>query len=178
MESMIKRTVKGWLWWLAGEVICFLFTPCMLMPMKRSMLIMMFTAVSAVLIVNGLYFNFAHKCASADRNAVKFHKAPPDRLMAVKMALTAPLPQYILWIMLALSKARVIRDIFNIYILSNIQCIAWVDLFTSERTIDHLSTAGLFGLLLLVLAAPATIIVTYELVYRDIDVKSILMYKK
>ncbi|MBR4224786.1 MAG: hypothetical protein IKR73_08255 [Oscillospiraceae bacterium] len=174
----VSRIIKGWLWWLAGEFICLLFTLCMIMPMQRSLLLMMFTGVSSVLIVNGLYFNFAHNCAAEDRNAVKFHKAPYDRAMPVKLALLAPLPQYLMWIALLLSKAGVIRDIFNIYILANIQCLAWVDQFTRERTIDVLSWGGLFGLLLLVLAAPITIIVTYELVYREIDIAAILMYGK
>ncbi|MBQ7990410.1 MAG: hypothetical protein IJ251_05110 [Oscillospiraceae bacterium] len=173
-----SRVIKGWLWWLAGEIICLLFTMCMIMPMQKSLLVMMFTGVSAVLIVNGLYFNFAYKCAEEDRNAVRYHKAAEDKAMARKIALAAPLPQYIMWCVLLLSKLGVIGDIFNAYILGNIQCIAWVDLFTRERTIDVLSFGGLFGLLLLVLAAPVTIIVTYEMVYREIDIKSIIMYGK
>lgn len=43
---------------------------------------------------------------------------------------------------------------------------------------DALSWGGLFGLLVLVLIAPAVIIVTYECTIRDIDVKSLLLYGK
>lgn len=58
------------------------------------------------------------------------------------------------------------------------QSLAWIDLFTSGRTIDALSWGGLFGLLVLVLIAPAVIIVTYECTIRDIDVKSLFALRQ
>lgn len=177
-EKRIIRALKGLVWWFAGELIAFVFTLCIMLPMRRFMLVRIFAGVASVFMVNALYFNFTHKCANSDRNAVKFHGVQRDRLAGLFIALTAPIFQYISWILLLLSKMQIIRDIFNYYILSNIQCIAWVDLFTAGRTIDHLTWAGLFGLLFIVLLAPAVIIATYECTYREIDVKALLMYGK
>ncbi len=177
-ENRIIRALKGLLWWLAGELVACIFTLCMVLPMRRFMLVRIFAGIASVFLVNALYFNFTNKCAKKDMNAVRYHGAKQDRLQGLYMALTAPLFQYISWIALVLSKAGLIPDIFNIYILSNIQCIAWVDLFTPYRTIDALSVPGLIGLLLLVLIAPATIIITYECTYREIDLKALLMYEK
>lgn len=178
MKDLLFRTFKGWLWWLAGEIVCIIFTVCMLMVAKRFMIVMIFMACSALLLTNGLYFNYALNWANHDRNAVKFHKAKEDSRMSLKMALLAPLPQYIMWFALLLSKLGVIRDIFSLYILANIQVTGWVELFTPGRTIDHVNAAGLLGLLFIVLISSATIFITYECVYREIDVKAILMYGK
>ena len=98
--------------------------------------------------------------------------------MSLKIAIAAPLPQYICWILLLLSKLGVIKDIFNIFIWCNIQSLAWVDLFTSGRTIDALSWGGLFGLLALMFVAPICIILTYECTIREFDIKAWLFYGK
>ncbi|MBQ5331045.1 MAG: hypothetical protein J6F31_07330 [Oscillospiraceae bacterium] len=177
-ESRIKRIFKGLGWWLAGEFITVIFTLCMVFAMRRFMLVRIFVGLASVFIVNALYFNFAHNCAKADKNAVNYHKAERKPYESVTIAMWAPLFQYISWIVLLLSKLGAVRDIFNYYILSNIQCIAWVDLFTEGRTIDHLSPAGLMGLLAIVLIAPITIIITYECTFRELDIKSLLMYDR
>ena len=79
---------------------------------------------------------------------------------------------------MALSKLGVIKDIFNYYILANMQTLAWVDLFTDGRTIDCLSWGGLFGLLLIILVAPAVIMITYECTIKEVDLKAIFVYGK
>lgn len=177
-EKFAKRAAKGMLWWLAGEFICAIFNLCMIIFMTKFMVMKLFTAIASVLIANGLYFNFTYNTAVRDRNLVKYHGWQQDKKMNLKMALTAPLPQYVMWIVLLLSKLGVIGDVFNYYIWANMQSLAWIDLFTSGRTIDALSWGGLFGLLVLVLIAPIVIIVTYECTIRDIDVKSLLLYGK
>lgn len=175
-EKFIVRTLRGMSWWLIGEIVCMIFNMCMLLLMQKFMILKIFTGIASVLIMNGLYFNFTYNTAVSDKNLIRYHHVPDDKFMSLKIALTAPLPQYIMWVILLLSKLGVIRDIFNIYILANIQSIAFVDLFTTGRTINDLSWGGLFGLLFLVLIAPAVIIATYECTVRDIDIVNILIY--
>lgn len=177
-ENFGKRAAKGLVWWLAGELICIIFNLCMLVFMMKFMAFKVFTAVASSLIANGLLANYAYSCAVRDRNLVKYHGVPHDPLMSLKIAIAAPLPQYICWILLLLSKLGVIKDIFNIFIWCNIQSLAWVDLFTSGRTIDALSWGGLFGLLALMLVAPICIILTYECTIREFDIKAWLFYGK
>lgn len=177
-ENFSKRAAKGLLWWLAGELVCFLFTMCMLPLIRKFMILKIFTALSGMLIVNGLYFNFTYNCAVRDRNLTRYHGALSDEKMPFKIALAVPFPQYAMWILLLLSKAGIIGDFFRYYILANIQCLAWVDLFTESREISSLTWGGLTGLLLLVLVSPAVIIVTYRCVFMDIDVKALVMYGK
>lgn len=177
-ESFGKRAAKGLVWWLAGELICIIFNLCMLVFMMKFMAFKFFTAAASSLIANGLLINYAYNCAVRDRNLVKYHGVSHDPLMSLKIALAAPLPQYIAWIALLLSKLGIIRDIFNVFIWCNIQSLAWVDLFTSGRTIDALSWGGLFGLLALMLAAPVCIILTYECTIREFDIKAWLFYGK
>ena len=188
MKNLGLRMVKGWLWWLAGEFVCLIFYICLLMPMTRFMLVRIFVGVSGLILTNGLYFNYALNWANADRNAVRFHKAKADRFMSVKMAFLAPLLQYIMWFILLLSKiglfpssfgtSDIKTDILGIYMLANIQCTAWVDLFTEQRTVAAVNAAGMAGLLFLVLISSVTIFITYECVYREIDVKALLLYGK
>lgn len=177
-ESFVKRMAKGWLWWLAGEFICVIFNMCMIIFITKFMAMKIFTAFASLIIADGLYFNFTYNTAVRDRNLIKYHGVKEDKLMSLKMALTVPLPQYAMWIALLLSKLGVIGDIFNIYILANMQCLAWVDLFTESRVISGLSYTGLFGLLLLCILASVVIFLTYEITIRDIDIKQILVYGK
>ncbi|MDE7293769.1 MAG: hypothetical protein K2N72_05020 [Oscillospiraceae bacterium] len=177
-DSLPARAGKGLLWWLGGEFICVIFNMCMIPLLVRFMAMKIFTAIASAIIVNGLFFNFAYNCAVRDKNIVRYHGAERDRKMPLKMALTAPLPEYIMWIALLLSKLGIIGDIFNWYIIGNMQCLAWVDLFTQGRDIGSLSYIGLFGLLLLILISPVTIILTYEITFRDIDIKALLLYGK
>ena len=51
-------------------------------------------------------------------------------------------------------------------------------MITDSRTIDSLTWAGMFGLLVIQLIEPATIVLSYELTLRDIDVKEIIFYGK
>lgn len=177
-DSLPVRAGKGLLWWLGGEFICVIFNMCMIPLLVRFMAMKIFTAAASAIIVNGLFFNFAYNCAVRDKNIVRYHGAERNLKMPLKMALTAPLPEYIMWIALLLSKLGVIGDIFNWYIIGNMQCLAWVDLFTQGRDIGSLSYIGLFGLLLLILISPVTIILTYEITFRDIDIKALLLYGK
>ncbi len=175
-ENFYKRAIKGMLWWLAGEFICIIFNMCMLVIMSKFMAVKIFTAISSAIIVNGLFFNFAYNCAVKDHNLIKYHKVERDRHMAIKIALTAPLPQYIMWIILLLSKLGIIGDIFRYYVWANIQSLAWVLLFTESWSINDLSLGGICGLLILTIAAPAVIIITYELTLNEVDVKALMLY--
>lgn len=177
-EKISKRAVKGMLWWLAGDFICAIFNMCMLVFMMRFMAVKIFAAFSSVIIMNGLLFNFTYNCAVRDRNLIKYHGVSDDPKMPLKIALIAPLPQYIMWIALLFSKLGVIVDIFRYFILANMQCLAWVDLFTDGRSITDLSWAGLTGLLVLMLIAPSVIIVTYKCTLLEVDIKALLLYGK
>lgn len=177
-EKKSVRAIKGILWWLGGEFICLIFHFCMLLMMKKFMAVKIIAAVSSLIITNGLFFNYTYNCAVRDRNLIRYHGLEYTKGNSVFIALTAPLPMYVTWAALLLSKLGIIKDFFSMYILTNIQCIGWVDLFTAGREITDLSWAGLFGLLVLVLAAPAVIIVTYEMVIRDKDVKAMVLYGK
>lgn len=177
-EKFAVRAAKGMLWWLAGEFTCVIFNMCMIIVMIHFLAVKIFTAFASVIIMNGLFFNFAYNCAVRDRNLIKYHGVSDDPKMPYKIALTAPMPQYIMWIVLLLSKLGVIGDIFNYYVLANMQCLAWVDLFTSGRTIADLSWGGLAGLLMLMLIAPAVIIITYKCTLLEIDVKALVLYGK
>lgn len=177
-EKFVKRAAKGMLWWCAGDFICVIFNLCMIVVMINFLAAKVFTAFASAIIMNGLLFNFTYNCAVRDRNLVKYHGVSDDPMMPYKIALTAPLPQYIMWIVLLLSKLGIIGDIFRYFILANIQCLAWVDLFTEGRTIDCLSWGGLMGLLALMLIAPVVIIITYKCTVLDIDVKALVLYGK
>lgn len=177
-EKFSKRAIKGIMWWLAGEFSCFIFNMCMLIAMKRFFAVKIFCAAASLIIFNGLMFNYSYNCAVRDRNLIKYHGVKQDKKMSLKIALAAPVLQYVMWTALLLSKLGVIGDFFRYFILANVQCLPWVDLFTASREISALSWGGLAGLLVIMLIAPAVIIVTYELTVRDIDVKAILLYGK
>lgn len=68
--------------------------------------------------------------------------------------------------------------VFSIYLMANMHVLPFVSLFSELRSIDAVSWGGMFGLLVLELLSPAIIIVTYRIVYNDIDVKKLIMYKK
>lgn len=177
-EKFFQRFLKGLVWWLIGAVICVLYSFFMTGLMQKFMAMKILTGVCALIIVNGLYCNFIYNCAADDRKLNKLHHVNVDRRLGIKLAFSVPVIQYLSWIALAFSKIGIIGDFFSPYIFINMYTLGWIDLFTEGRTIDSLSWLGLFGLLLLAFISSAVILLTYELTYREIDVKQLLFYGK
>ena len=59
-EKWYFRALKGILWSLVGEIICFVFILCFFVPMQKFMLARIFAGLATLVLVNGLYFNFAY----------------------------------------------------------------------------------------------------------------------
>lgn len=177
-DSLPKRILKGVGYHIAGEIMsAFLVITMIVLTAKMDVAwIKIIAAVFTLTIVLGLFFNWAHNAAKADRDAVKFHKQPYDKFMPLKMALGGPIISYVSIIALILSKSGVISDIFNVYLLLNLHTVPAVDAFTDGRTLEFLTVPGLLGLLLLVLLQPLTIVLTYILTYNDVDVITKIMY--
>ena len=179
-ESFFKRAIKGIGYSIAAEIMCaFLVITMIVLTVKTDLaLIKIIAAVFTLTVVLGLFFNWAHNAAKADRDAVKFHNVEYDRYMPLKMALCGPVISYVTLIALILSKCGVIKDVFNVFLLINMYAVPFVDAFTDGRTIEFLTVPGLLGLILLTLLQPASIIITYVLTYKDVDVVTKIMYKK
>ncbi|MBQ8781712.1 MAG: hypothetical protein IJZ72_08585 [Oscillospiraceae bacterium] len=179
-ESFLKRALKGIGYSIVAEIMCaFLVITMIVLTMKNDLVIVKVIAgVCTLTVVLGLFFNWAHNAAKADRDGVKFHGKEYDRYMPLKMALTGPVLSYVTLIVLILSKCGVITDIFNIFLLINMYAVPFVDSFTDGRTLEFLTVPGLLGLVLLTLLQPAAIVLTYVLTYKDVDVITKIVYKK
>lgn len=182
-ESFPKRILKGFLYYIIGMGMNMWFVTVMTGLMMENLFIKLAVGIAAEIIVNGLFFNYAYNAACLDREQVKFHGMERDRYMSLKMALIVPVFGYIMTVMLGLAKAGAFDGTilgergFNYYILLNLHTLPWIAMFTDERSIEHLTWAGYAGIVFLRLIEPAVIALTYELTYRDIDVKEKLFYK-
>ena len=177
-ENIAKRCLKGLGYWILGSFMCFFICSATVVLMKSLLTLKIFISLCTLTITMGLYFNWAHYAAKRDKNAIKFHNMEYDKLMPVKMAVAAPIFSYIMLICLYLSKAGVISDIFNYYLLGNMWILPFVTMFTGERTIDAIPWAGILGITFLVLIQPLTIALTYIFTYNDIDVTKLIFYKE
>ncbi len=183
-ESFIKRVLKGWLYYVMGFVMN-LWLVTVMMAMASDFLIVKFLlGIAALVIIDGLFFNFAYNAARRDRELIKFHGMEQDKSMSLKLALLVPIFGYIMYILLFLVKLGVFdgtilgQNGFNYYILLNLHTLPWIAMITDGRTLEYLTWGGMFGLLLIQLTEPATIVLTYELTLRDVDVKEIIFYGK
>lgn len=175
-ENFALRALKGIGFFIVGDILNIFLV--MSMILLDFMLFKVIISVCALAIQLGLMFNWAYNAANKDKNLEKYHGAAYDRLMPMKMGLTAPIISYVGFIAAVLSKLKLIPDIFSIFLLSSLYILPSVDLFTSERTIDFISWAGMFGILLLVLLQPAIIAVSYILTYKEVNIAQLIMYKK
>lgn len=182
-EGFPKRILKGFLYYIIGVGMNMWFVTVMTGLMMSNLFIKLAVGIAAEIIVNGLFFNYAYNAANLDRELVKFHGMEHDRHMSLKMALIVPIFGYIMTIMLGLVKAGAFDGTilgergYNYYILLNLHSLPWIAMFTDERTIDSLTWAGYGGIVLLQLIQPAVIALSYEITYRDIDVREKLFYK-
>lgn len=182
-ESFIKRILKGWLYLLGGTMMNMWFCTVMVGVFRGSVLITLLVGIAAIVIVNGLFFNYSYNAGKLDRELIKFHGKEKNFSMPVKMALLVPLPHYIMYTALILAKAGVIAssgsDYFlSYYILANLHVLPWVSLFTEARTTDSLTWGGAAGLLLILIIEPAVISITYVCTLNSIDIKALLYYGK
>lgn len=183
-ESFIKRLLKGWMYYIMGFVMN-LWLVTVMMAMASDFLVVKFLlGIAALIVVNGLFFNYAYNAARRDRELIKFHGAKQDKKMSLKLALLVPIFGYIMYILLFLAKVGVFdgtvlgENGFNYYILLNLHTLPWIAMITDSRTIDCLTWGGMFGLLVIQLIEPITLVLSYELTLRDIDVKEIIFYGK
>lgn len=182
-EGFPKRILKGFLYYFIGIVMNMWFVTVMTGLMMNNLFIKLAVGIAAEIIVNGLFFNYAYNAACLDRDLVKFHGMERDKYMSLKIALIVPIFGYIMTVMLGLARAGVFDGTilgergFNYYILLNLHTLPWIAMFTDERSIEHLTWAGYAGIVFLQLIEPAVIALTYELTYRDIDIKEKLFYK-
>ncbi len=167
-----------------GVIMNLWFVTVMTGLMMENIFIKLIVGIAAEIIVNGLFFNYAYNAAKLDRNLVKLHGMERDRFMSAKIAAFAPLPGYVMFIMLAAAKAGAFAGTslgqygFNYYIMLNLHTLPWIAMVTDGRSMEYLSYGGLAGLLLLQLLQPAVIVLTYEFTFRDIDVFTKLLYGK
>lgn len=181
--SFIKRILKGWLYLLGGTVMNMWFCTVMVGIFRGSLLITLLVGIAALVIVNGLLFNYSYNAGKLDRDLIKYHGKIKTLSMPIKMALLVPLPHYIMFIALMLAKTGVITSAasnyyLNFYILANLHVLPWVALFTEARTTDSLTWGGAAGLLLILLLEPAVIYITYVCTLNSIDIKALLYYGK
>lgn len=176
-ESFAERFLKGIGYWFLGSFMCFFVCSAMLVLMKSLLTLKLFIAFCTTMITLGLFFNWAHYSAKRDRNAIKYHNMEYDKYMPLKMAIAGPIVPYVMLVMLYLSKAGVIADIFPYYIWGNMWMLPFITMFTGERTIDAVPWLGVLGITFLVLLQPLTIVLTYICTYNDVDVVKLVFYK-
>lgn len=183
-DTMPKRLFKGLAYYIAGTLINTWFVTVMTALSMKALIIKLFVGIAALFILDGLFFNYAVNAAKSDNDNIKYHSGKEDKFMSLKMALFAPLPAYIMYILLVLAKAGVFGNSalgvngFNYYMLWNLYTVPWIGLITDGRTMETLNIWGLLGLLALLLTMPLTIIISYEFTRRDIDISERLVYGK
>ncbi len=178
-ENFFIRSLKGIGYWLIGSFMCFVVCSTMVVLMKGVLVLKIFVAFCTTMIMMGLYFNWAYNAAKQDKNAVKFHNMEYDRFMPLKLSVIAPIISYIMLVMLYLCKLGTVPDtFFSIYLIADIWILPYITLFTGERTIYAVSWLGMAGITLITLLQPIVIWLTYILTYNDVDVVSLVFYKK
>lgn len=178
-ENFFKRILKGIGYGLISEFMC-MFLVISMIAMNGmfggSVVLKVIIGLCTLVLTLGLYFNWTFNAAKKDRDAVAYHNVPYDKYMPIKMAVGGPIVSIVMYILLILSKIKLLPDLFNVFLLADLFTVPFVDSFTSERTIEALSVWGLLGLGLLVLSQCVVIVVTYIVTYKDIDIVK-FMYK-
>lgn len=177
-ENFAVRCLKGVGYWFLGSFMCFFMCTITVMIMRGALILKVFVGFCTAAITLGLLFNWSYYCAKRDRNAVKYHNMEYDRLMPLKMSLTAPIFSYVMLIVLYVSKLGLIPDILNYYMLANMWLLPFLKMFTEGTTLESVTWGGMAGFTFLVLLQPAIIAVTYILTYKDVDVAKEVLYKK
>jgi hypothetical protein len=179
-ESLIKRLLLGWGYWILSEALCaFLCAP--LLPLMKNMLLLKFLMGMCTLILTlGLWFNWAFNAAKKDMAGNLRHGIERDRLMPYKMALGGTAVPLIMFIALLILKLGASEAKFGLYIALNIWMMPWVSSFADITgiTVSALPWGGVFGIMLLLSLQPAAVIITYLCVYNNVDIIKLLFYKR
>lgn len=181
--SLMPEAAKGWGYFLAGLIMNLWFCSVMIAVTKNYLFLKLLVGIAALVITNGLYFNYAYNCAKRDRDLIKYHGVTEDKNRAYKLAALVPIYSYVTYILLFLAKLGVFGNTqlgnyaFNYFVILNAKFVPWVNLFTEEIKMSNLTWGGMAGILLIILIEPLTIALTYKLTSAEVDVAQI-MYKK
>lgn len=181
-ESFIVRILKGWGYLAASTVMNLWFVTVLIVFAGKSLFVKLLIGIAALIIVNGLFFNYSYNCAKKDRDLIRYHGKERDRFMPLKMSLIVPAFHYIVFIVLCLCKAGIVTfensdHMLGFYATLKMHTLPWIAMFTEGRTMEYLTLPGILGLLLIDLIEPAVISLTYILTLNDVDIKKFI-YKK
>ncbi len=177
-ENMIIRNLKGFGNFVLSQFLSAFLVFALIAVARDFLLAKIFIGLASLFITLGLFFNWSYNAAKRDMKLNKYHNMKYDKTIPIKMAIFAPITTYISFIVLVLSYVKIIPDFFNIFLLSNMFLTPIVDTFTDGRTVEFLNLWGIFGILVVILTQPITIILTYHFVYHEIDFIKFLVYKK
>lgn len=177
-EKLYIRYLKGICFGILAEALCLLICSLMIVLMRGSIILKLVISLCTLVITLGIYFNWTYYACKRDKDMIKYHGIKYSRAIPIKMALIAPLPSYIMLILLYLMKAGIIKDMFNYYLLFNMWVLPFVDTFTDSRSISGIPISGIIGISFLIILQPTTIIATYLLTMKEIDLYRIIFYKK
>jgi hypothetical protein len=173
-ENFALRVLKGYGYYLLSQIMSF-FVYLSLMALAGWIILRVICALCVSGITLGLMFNWAFNACKNDLGLDRSGTKPLDTKMGYKMAAAIAVLPIVMLIVLTLGKAGILGETFPIFILLDPWISPFVSLFTEARTAASLSVVGILGILLLILTIPAAVIITYECVRRDINIKD-LMY--
>lgn len=174
---MTKTFFKGTGYTLLSSLLSLMFIFFSVLFLKNTIM-MVIAGLCTLFILCGLHINYAYFEAKKHRSSDKPKKTVFKKNIPFVMGFGASLPLFLMWIMLMMSKAGVLPDIFGVYKLLN-QHFLLITSFTVNGTQVSDITALSAVLLLIASFIPfIPIIVTYYITYNEIDIRKKLFYEK
>ena len=84
-ESFIKRILKGWMYYIIGFVMNLWLVTVMMAMASDFLIVKFFLGIAALVVVDGLFFNYAFNASRRDRELIKFHGMEQDKKIEVLM---------------------------------------------------------------------------------------------
>lgn len=176
-ESFPVRLIKGFGYLLAADIMAAIVIMYTNMMYTKYPILKAVVGAATLFLVLGLMFNYAYNMAKNDLVIHRNYKdIKPDTKMPLKIALIVPSPILISYILLVLSKLGVIGNFLPAFKLMNMFFVPLIDYFAHDPDIAKMHGGWLAVIFLLSVLPSLTFYISYQLVYRNVDVKKLIMY--
>lgn len=175
-QPLFLRVLRGFMQVFLAVIMCGVLM-LMTLALAASKVFCIVIGICMLFIYYGLLFNYSYRYGKMDRDHERLHKKPHDRFMPYKMAFIVPCFQYLSWILLLISRFVEIKPACILFSLTNFQFFPFAYVLGFMANTDTVPPAVLPLSLIQLLVGSAVIVVTYMIYYKDIDIKSKLIYK-
>ena len=175
-KETVIRVIKGLGYLIMAEVMCLILMLFGFLVLDKTWGRIILSLFSLIIVL-GLMANYAGNIGKIECTRIKLGKQEENEKLPYLLAAIVPIPIYLNFIILVISRFEIIPNYLPTFRLVNAFYIPPTLLMTGDIEVTDLNILHMLLIACLVLLIPATIIISYKLAINQIKISEKIMYQ-